>query len=184
MKVSLKFRHQAARPRALASGSSLIPSCHSLLSRILIPLLHYVGLSIDISCHISRSHLFSGSDTPSLWVYYLAAVSVNPITSLPSGFGCPWKTPVTGPSLCSFIGFISFISLPVSEDSFPAITTTSVWTPWGNFPEQNPPSITKSPWGVEAPKTFWQDSRYRNICCIKKTKKKHFLRFILRSLLT
>ena len=45
-------------------------------------LLHHVGLSIDISCHISRSHLFSSSDTPSLWVYYLAAIFVNTIMSL------------------------------------------------------------------------------------------------------
>lgn len=72
------------------------------------------------------------------------------------------------PSLCRFIRFISFISLPVSEESFSAVTTTGVWTPWGNFPgccsEQNPLDHKISQRSRSA-KDFLTRLRYRNICC-------------------
>lgn len=145
-----------------AACSGLWSITHTILS--LTPLthphflLHYEGLSIDISCHISQSHLFSSSDTPSLWVYYLAAVFVNTIMSL------VLRAPQTSdhrPVFADSSDSSASSAFQSQKSHFPPSPLPASGPRGGIFlaaAQSRTPSITKSPRGVEVPKTFWQDS--------------------------
>lgn len=84
-----------------AACSGLWSITHTILS--LTPLthphflLHYEGLSIDISCHISRSHLFSSSDTHLHCESIISLLSL--LIRLCLWFCAPLKHPITAQSL-------------------------------------------------------------------------------------
>lgn len=96
MKLSLKFRRETTLPHALASGSSLIPSCHSLLSRILIFCFIMWGCQL-ISAVTSAGHIYSVAVTHLHCESIILLLSL--LIRLCLWFCAPLKHPITAQSL-------------------------------------------------------------------------------------
>lgn len=96
--------------------------------------------------------------TPSLWVYYLAAVFVNTIMSLV--LRAP-QTPDHRPVFADSSDSSASSAFQSQKSHFPPSPLPASGPRGGIFlaaAQSRTPSITKSPRGVEVPKTFWQDS--------------------------
>lgn len=96
MKLSLKFRRETTLPHALASGPSLTPSCHSLLSRILIFCFIMRGCQL-ISAVTSAGHIYSAAVTHLHCESIISLLSL--LIRLCLWFCAPLKHPITAQSL-------------------------------------------------------------------------------------